>query len=104
MTATTGKKISELSLVTPETGDYVPGVDASTGLTKRFLISTFAKITAMLGTTSYGPRASLRFIPGATTTINIADDAVNDRVDVTIDTTLGPSSVAHKHYLWSNFR
>lgn len=105
MTVTTGKKISALDLATTaEETDYVSGVDASAGTTARFLMSLIRKARVIVGSTTYGPRSAIKFIAGASATINVTDDSVNDRIDVTIDTTLGPSSVAHKHYLWKTFR
>lgn len=105
MTAVASKKISALTAATAaaET-DYLAGVDATAGVTKRFLVSLLRKVRVMTGSTTYGPRAAIRFIAGADTTVNVTDDAVNDRVDVTVSTTLGPGSPAHKLYLWQNLR
>lgn len=105
MPATSGRKISELTAASAaaET-DYVAGVDATAGTTKRFLVSLLRKVRVMTGSTTYGPRAAIRFIAGgADMTINVSDDSVNDRVDVTITNTLGPGSPAHKLFLWQNY-
>lgn len=105
MTATTGRKISALTAATAaEETDYLAGVDVVAGVTKRFLVSLLRKVRVITGSTTYGPRSAIRFIAGANMTVNVTDDSVNDRIDVTFQDTLGANSPAHKLFLHQTLR
>lgn len=96
------KKVSELPAATDvDQTDLTVVVQG--GVTKKATSSLVRKLQILFGGSLQGTRPKLNFIQGTDTTVLVQDDAANDRVNVTISTTLGPNSPAHKLYMWDNF-
>jgi hypothetical protein len=99
------KKITELGAATTAAQtDLLAMVDMSgTPVTKKITLALIRALNILSGGTSIGVRPKLNFIAGSDTTVAVSDNPGQDRVDVTISTTLGPNSQAHKLYLFANF-
>lgn len=84
-----------INTTSPITGGGDLSADRTLAFDSSVLLDNNARVKVYKNTVAVGVRRELNFIEGTNITLTLTDDAINDRVDVEIDSSGGGSGLTH---------